>query len=125
MAAFAKMTDIGLRAKGRPPIPASSLLPFVTEYRCGSFCRPTWRRLEGEYATISITSGPVSGRISDPESAVFPDPYYLKACQHAALCRPVLHTGIDIGQIRFAAVRQYYVDFVAAWRNPKWLRSNG
>ena len=30
--------------------------PFVIQDRCGSFCRPTWRRSEGEFATISITS---------------------------------------------------------------------
>jgi hypothetical protein len=64
---------IGAPTKGdRQP---AVLLPFVTEDRCGCFWWPTWRRSEGEFATISLTSGPVSGRISDPDSAVFPGPH--------------------------------------------------
>jgi hypothetical protein len=58
----------------RPSIPASGLLPFVTEDRRRSFCRPTWRRSEDEFATISITSGPVFGRISGPKVQYFGAP---------------------------------------------------
>ena len=69
------MFDSNRRTRAeRPSIPASGLLPCVTEDRCRSFCRPTWRRSEDEFATISITSSPVSGRISGPKSAVFPGP---------------------------------------------------
>ena len=68
-----EMFDSNRRTRAeRPSIPASGLLPCVTEDRCRSFCRPTWRRSEDEFATISITSSPVSGRISGPKSAVFP-----------------------------------------------------
>jgi hypothetical protein len=70
-----EMFDSNRRTRAeRPSIPASGLLPCVTEDRCRSFCRPTWRRSEDEFATISITSSPVSGRISGPKSAVFPGP---------------------------------------------------
>jgi hypothetical protein len=66
-----EMFDSNRRTRAeRPSIPASGLLPCVTEDRCRSF----WRRSEDEFATISITSSPVSGRISGPKSAVFPGP---------------------------------------------------
>jgi hypothetical protein len=79
-----EMFDSNRRTRAeRPSIPASGLLPCVTEDRCRSFCRPTWRRSEDEFATISITSSPVSGRISGPKSAVFPGPSLLTA-QHDA-----------------------------------------
>jgi hypothetical protein len=49
-----------------------SLLPFVTEDRCGSFCRPTWRRSEDEFATISITLARFLAAFLAPQMQYFP-----------------------------------------------------
>ena len=57
-----EMFDSNQRTRAERP-----LLPFVTEDRCGSFCRPTCRQSEGELATISVTSDPLSVRISGPQ----------------------------------------------------------
>jgi hypothetical protein len=42
-----------------------------TEDRCGSFCRPTWRRSEGEFATICSTSARFLAALLAPKAQYF------------------------------------------------------
>jgi hypothetical protein len=56
----------------RPSI--QSFLAFVTEDRCGSFCWTTWRRSEGEFATISITSARFLAAFLAPKVQYFRSP---------------------------------------------------